>query len=1177
MAAAPVVIAPIDNCLPNFIESGKVVDWKRKLFYMLGYCDTYHDFHASRLKDGNKSDEKAALIRAVKSVGSLSEYIKKVIGRMDEEFGWEMNVYKPIDDFITTKNKYSFENAMFAAFTKTIASPLPVEGGAEVINKNTLAEKMDPDGEKYMKYLHESLKIKQTQTLDIQILTMKHFQDGVPEALSSIIELEMPAVLTKRDDISKNLQAFLHKCYSNNIKDGRIQFVEDTASFPRSIFDGFPAQRDAFMKIVTTQTQWDPAGVSDYYSMDSTEKAEKIIAAPSFIAKQKFNDAGSYKFDESIAYFTDKSIIITGNNPVSQPLTNKSGPSVNHLLLHMILNTPTVSLEQTESDLLKNVLRAASLSAAKSKNITFIVDEGGNDNDKDQKLRNYTSSKRSGDYENIHSAKFFNALMFTGDEPAFTYGVMNQYPIVYHLKSEVKHYFRFYIPPTNPVFTAIYENQKDLRDYVHKATELETIFGTSIGNYTTLFNTTIPNELNKTIKITGAMASTVANRAEMLGEVFKGVLVNNILSIKDIFENILIFEAVKGRLNADTQLYINQINVKLATLSTINSTNLNDATVLDNFNTIKREINAIFTELYSKITAAETKLSDVRDIIPHKFKGNTKAQDFQFYTLFELVANPSQSCFTDDTGSYKLNEIKIIPDMPKTVNLAFKELAKLALNFERGGRRGGGYDFTDKILEDMRDILEKVNCDKTVIDLFEKGSVSLPEYSAVHPTAGASGLNNYLENYKTITNKFTPEARQARIAAVPQTGGRRENMIMHQQSGPAVNFVSMKSVRNKTHRNRNRNRSQNSSRASQKVILYPKLNIANKNNEDPTGVFINTDPEAPTEIQQENTPSKINLEFYQSLFEDIKSNVGELEPFGLTAEEYAASIVYRCAIVDHLYPFLHTEERSTPEPDVNLDPSSKIVQMGGALDASEKEILLYIYNDVLIPFWKRYFSTETGQNFERAFLDRVYDGSFIPDYIDVLDEIMGINTDSFISSGDKDLVNTAIYNAKTARDQLIKLANEPATTHRIRYIRRVGGTRTNVGAVLNKPKDAIASDDLNKLPDITSFFSNMFTTTNGTETHDKNLRNTKETTMFFTEEKINDIFCNGPSSPYNETDYTNALQDNLHFHFQSYLDLLYKKAAAAPAGGSRKTRRRARATKQRKSKRRVPRRKRNNK
>ena len=171
MAAAPVVIAPIDNCLPNFIESGKVVDWKRKLFYMLGYCDTYHDFHASRLKDGNKSDEKAALIRAVKSVGSLSEYIKKVIGRMDEEFGWEMNVYKPIDDFITTKNKYSFENAMFAAFTKTIASPLPVEGGAEVINKNTLAEKMDPDGEKYMKYLHESLKIKQISIIYVSVLT----------------------------------------------------------------------------------------------------------------------------------------------------------------------------------------------------------------------------------------------------------------------------------------------------------------------------------------------------------------------------------------------------------------------------------------------------------------------------------------------------------------------------------------------------------------------------------------------------------------------------------------------------------------------------------------------------------------------------------------------------------------------------------------------------------------------------------------------------------------------------------------------------------------------------------------------------------------------------------------------------------------------------------------------
>jgi hypothetical protein len=1275
MAAAPVAapapITPIENCLPNFIEGGAVVAWKRKLFYMLGYCDTYHDFHVSRLKDGNKSEEKAALIYAVKSVGSLSEYIKKVIKQMDGGFGWEENIYKPINDFITTKNKYSFENAMFDAFTKTVAT---LEGDTK---KNTLAEKMGDGGKEYMEYLHQSLKIKQTQILDIQILTMKDFQDGVPDVLSSIIELEMPAVLTQRDKISKNLQEFLHKCYINNIKNRKIQFVEDTASFPRSIFDGFPAQRDAFMKIVTTQTQWDPAGVSDYHPnktpalslMDTNTKNEKNIAAPSFIAKKKFNSLDSNKFDETTAYFTSDAIYRDGEKiKLTTPSVSKSGPSVNHLLLHMILNTPKhiVTLEQKVSELLENVLRAASLSASKSKNYTFILDKGVNDAAKDQKLRDYTSSKRSGDYENIHSAKFFNALMFTGDEPAFTYGVMNQYPIVYHLKSEVKHYFRFYIPPTNPLLTAIYENQKDLRDYVHKATELDTIFGTSIAKYTTLFNTTIDTKLNKDIQITGAMASRIKDCDKMLGEVFKGVLVNNILKIENIIENILAFQAVKENLDQTKKDYIAQINVKLAALSTINSTKLNtDATVLDNFNTIKRELNAIFGGLSTEIKAAETNLSDVRDIIPHKFKGNTNAQDFQFYTLFESV-DKSQSCFTDDTGSYKLNEIKILPDMPKTVNLAFKELAKLALNFERGGRVGGGYDFIKDIVVEMADILKEIGCVPEIVSVFNIDTLRKePDTNKVLlPTVDdIKSKYDYKDKYRDITNKFlaAAEAAAAPVTAASgrgrgrggMSGGRggrdRNNFLINRQQFVSPNIPTYmkptQTVRSPKRTNHN------------EIFIITNNNTRKRNRNQGTTIVTNTS-------QQGNTHVELNEAFYKSLYNEIIKNMNGIKPFGLTAEEYAASIVYRCAIVDKLHDFFYPNGSPVQDKVNEQTPQPAVVQSGGAVGDEEKEILLYIQNEVLSPFLEKYFIKDDDNTFFVSFLNKVYDGSFVPDYIDVLDELIGMNEQLFIDTynraiEEKRVADEARKAARTAQTKVHDQNSKTQANTEFNNANEVFIAKNRDASVAERIKNGIqsikdeaqlAKKTLITLPskkrirlkhrrgevnmrDFNTIITNFKSYPNLEDviidTSIENIRkiNNYVIRIFESEDgpevninKVNDIFCKGyePGSQYNKTDYDNALQDYLHSHFKSYLELMYPivpedegevvaaaeaeglaaaEAAAAAAeagaggefnntsnlgeegvnGGSRKTRRRARATKQRKSKRRVPRRKRNNK
>ncbi len=1166
------------NCLPDFIEAGgKANPWKRKLFYMLGYCDTYHDFHASRLKESKNSDENSAVIRTVKAIGSLSDYvIDSVIEKMDTTINWKDNVYTPIKGFITTKNKYTFENAMFAAFTKTIAT-----AAGEATNLNTLAAKMGDGGKDYMEYLHESLKITQQQILDIQLLTMKDFQDGVPVVLSSIIELEMPAVLTQRDKISQNLQAFLHNCYANNkeaVAPNRLQFVEDTASFPRSIFDGFPAQRDTFVKIVTTQTQWDPAGVSDYHpdsdpaksGMNDTMRNGKNISAPSFIATNTFANSGNTPFVSLSAYFTDKEIVRQNANPPLQLLKNKSGPSVNHLLLHMILNTPDLKLDAdntnpVNANLLKNVLKAASLST-KSKNITFNLDDGGDKQAKLQKLRNYTSSKRSGDYENIHSAMVFKALMFTGDEPAFTYGLMNRIPIVYHLKSETRHFFRFYIPPTNAVHDAISKHQKDLREYMHKATELDTIFGTSIDNYTKLFNTDIPGKLRQGIQVTGAMAAREKDYAKMLGEVFKSVLVNNIVGIKDTIENILTFDAVKETLDGSKKGYIRDINKKLNDLSKIDSTKLNEADEQAKFDTIKDELDIIFRGLDAEIKQAETKLSDVRDIIPHKLKGSLKAQTFQFYTLFEDVAS-NQSYFTDTTGSYKLNEIKILPDMPKIINLAFKELAKLVLNFERGGRIGGGYAFTDEIIIKMREFLTDIKCPTEISGLFKEGEAALPKSTDITTNY------NYNTQYEVITNKFTADARAARIAAAraPQTGGRVDTMRSNPQESITMRNITQrnkfrtpqitKQTINKIRQIINQLRKKNPTITDKTIINLLQKYIPNLRN---TALLDVLHKERSAQVTP--SPAPHNTPDYQSLFEDITKNVGNLTPFGLKAEEYAASIVYRCAIVDKLHAFFYPSGKAEVEAAVDLDPRPTIVQTGGhSFDPSEEEVILYIQNEVLLPFLEQYFILDGRGKFIESFLNRVYDGSFIPDYIDVLDEIIGINKGAF-TEGNASTIDTIQVLAFNAKKMLIDLASQNAKNYRIRFIHRQGGTTTkereeiyNTFKTVRFDKEKLADDAINKIQSMVNYFYYMFTTTTGTETSDPTDRITNKTSKFFNYDTIQDIFCKGYEPPsnyteedYTEEDYTNALQDYLHFHFKTYLDLLYTKvpvAAARPCEG----------------------------
>ena len=279
MAAAPVV-KPIDNCLPNFIERGNVVQWKRYLFYMLGYCDTYHDFHTSRLSDN--SNEQEQITGIVKSIGSLPNYILDVIDKMDKTVNWRENIY----DYIDTHRKkvgFTFENAMFEMFTQ--------------VNNNTMINTgMNLYESQIKSYLREIFLLTETQEIDRMILPNELVKIDTVVPNLCLLELTVPAIVYKPPTIEK-FTNFLHKIYG--VAPGQtLKFVEDTASFPREM-----VVTGRFTKIVTTQTYWDPAGLSGFTPQDDAQRkqpANTPVAAPSFISASPYTTTQTKIFNSKL-------------------------------------------------------------------------------------------------------------------------------------------------------------------------------------------------------------------------------------------------------------------------------------------------------------------------------------------------------------------------------------------------------------------------------------------------------------------------------------------------------------------------------------------------------------------------------------------------------------------------------------------------------------------------------------------------------------------------------------------------------------------------------------------------------------------------------------------------------------------------------------------------------------
>jgi hypothetical protein len=344
-------------------------------------------------------------------------------------------------------------------------------------------------------------------------------------------------------------------------------------------------------------------------------------------------------------------------------------------------------------------------------------------------------------------------------------------------------------------------------------------------------------------------------------------------------------------------------------------------------------------------------------------------------------------------------------------------------------------------------------------------------------------------------------------------------------------------------------------------------------------------------------------DFYESLYTEIKdaAEKNSLTPFGLTPEEYAASIMYRCVLVDKLHEFFYPNGSPVQDKSNEQNPQSFV---GGAVGDEEKEVLLYIQNEVLLPFLEKYFVNGVGETFFGAFLNKVYDGSFIPDYIDVLDELIGMNEQPFID--DKSTVNLENINnikdgAQLAKNTLITLASKNLKENRIRLIHRRGDINvkqfkeivTNFKNIYTGLKKITIDESITNIQRINNYVIRIFESNPGKEVVTVPARD--KDSHFFSEAKIDELFCQGtPSDTYHA-----AQEDYIRFHFKTYLDLLYTPVTVPQIEGEKvvepviapkkkgllglfrsgggKTRRRGRVVKQRKSKRRAPGQKRHHK
>jgi hypothetical protein len=713
--------AQIDiNCLAKYGAANEIINWqiKRLLFYILANFDFFHDFGKARSTENEENSLSS------KDIPDRVQFAKNLLAQMDpSKYKNDITLFeyffKLLEDEFPNKQYKTFENKVFGMFSRTVANPL--------FSENSLLKQ-------YFANVYTLPEDKVNQCLNLDI---SYFKSAAAHPIdASYIQITIPAVVYNASTI-KNFVDFLHSVYSDYFESENpaaaaaaavpnrpLIFVEDAASFPRSLFTNHSDQNNRFKKIVTTQTKWDPAGLSSF-SPNSSAKNQNI-AAPSFQRTLRYDASGGL-FNTENNHFNQVDNTLTDNETVFD-VSKKVGPSVNHLFMHMVLESTNAS------ESLKNKVRAnlKKTKIDKKTNLKLpVAPAAKNANEMADRLRKYATYKMSGDYENIHSAINVKAVSFTGDEPAFSYGVMNKHPMIYHICNGTQHEFRLYVPPKiDSAERARQAAQAGLRDIVLRGVELVKIFALTDTFYT---------QFVENIKILDTLTGAGQDNDKLTGELLKSIIYQIIIDNADVFNDLReardIFPiasnvGVSG-LSDDDKRSLESINDEII------NTGLDDA--------LNKKIMDFSEGLKAKQTALDEKLSNsILRTLPRNYSkepGKLRSIDAEIFRKLDS-ASSSASTFKSRAAGAAVPEQKytIFPNcifhqqlkyVHNDITLIAKTIKLITINKSDGGDvPPAKIGLMIKYCNQISQILEGNKINKDIIDLFS-GKQVLPEIDTV--------------------------------------------------------------------------------------------------------------------------------------------------------------------------------------------------------------------------------------------------------------------------------------------------------------------------------------------------------------------------------------------------------------------------------------------------------------
>ena len=972
-AAAPQITINTISTLPEAFpdkddaEAKAERAWKRYLFYVLGYCDTFHDFADAR----NTVGEGTSLKLGVKGSVRATYVLNNIINAMD-------GINFPVI-YGTIGGGGTFEKSMYATFTNFLANPLFDALDARYTDKikgHISNIHAIPTG---MAFQHFIIGSGDTYFADLAGGGGGGGGGGSSAAVAldalpttSIIELRIPAKVYS-DKWQNKFIDFLHHLFPNCLTSKKLKIVEDTATFPRELFTSNPTNFARFQKLDVPQTRWDPAGLTQFNDKNMTNLLQPNVnvSAPSFRSLDPFSENSDKIFSKNTAYFTQdartNSLVLPGQDPAR--IDNlRAGPTVNHLFMHLIVHsdltpictalasTPAAIAAMSESIKrdAKRLINAANNPLKGGKNTTLKLKPG--EASDPALLRKYTTSKRTGDYENTNAAKYHNAVLFCGDEPEFVYAMLNEQPAIYHTHEAGGHKFRIYNPKTFGLTIEEQEaREKDqiITNYIHKAFELTRLF-TNVKTHTVAFFDSITRIFPESLIFPGSTNSKEIQR--IFKYIICIVIIRNTPLIKELKKSYATFERLTGPIKEKLSHYqiegienhhFQQLKNRL--LAVVESE--------AELNILKEEIKNLDTTLKAPLNATNRSLNiNLTNATPNGMDA------FREASSSPLFKSSNGKGYTVQSPLFQiLNDLNsVIPELVKSYNYIHSQ----------GAAQGSARSIKAKMASEKNEIIKKLKIFGIPESFYDKSEAD----KSAEFTEAATALKAVIDEFKSQAGGVTTNRRYT-----------RRNIL--------------------------------SAKKHIRTDQYPGTRTKNRTRQDKLQSNINRKPSIDLDRM---TPS----ELYKYMKESI-IKLGDA-PFGLTSEQYANQIVFRMIIIDSIHEIIGKKaivaahESITPtrvpkhllentiysESDNEIMTAKKTklhMQSGGALSPEEDIILYRIYIDGFIPLWDALHRNGTFSPRD-SILISIINGSFIDLVVPLLEELESIQA---VSAEMESIINAA--------------------------------------------------------------------------------------------------------------------------------------------------------------------------